>query len=481
MNENYSRYYEDEMEIDLMDLFFHLLRHWRSLIAVVLLGAVLGAGVAVLRQEESDTVSEQEEREDLIENHIVEDDVRNYMELASEYRRLYAAELDYMQNSIVMQMDASSVARGELSIYLSAGTNTRRITEKYLSLVNDSQLLSEMLEAGQLDCEEKYLKEVFSASAGQEEQAQSSATTIQLLLDNGDNTLNQVITYTLSYPDEAACEQMMQVLRNYVEELDQTFRDTYEGYDFEVISDTVQMTVDSSYLTTQRTSMNAANTYLTNITNLEKNITDSDQQYYEVVYLSSIEEEESNEAAVPVESSLSKKTLLKWGIVGMAVLVICWGMYFCLAYIFSRSIKTADELNNTYGLPILGKISLDNSRVKGLDKWLLRLQKQRQAPFEKKDFVEDMLRSREENQVILCGNLEDAAVAEYLQDFGTECPNLEKSMFIHRDQQALVKAKESDGVILFVYAGRTARADVRRELEVCRMQGIPIMGSIVVI
>lgn len=42
MNERYENYNADEVEIDLIDFLFYLMRRWKSLVAMVLLGAVLG-------------------------------------------------------------------------------------------------------------------------------------------------------------------------------------------------------------------------------------------------------------------------------------------------------------------------------------------------------------------------------------------------------------------------------------------------------
>ena len=41
MNEQYENYNEDEMEIDLIDFLFYLMRRWKSLVAMVLVGAVI--------------------------------------------------------------------------------------------------------------------------------------------------------------------------------------------------------------------------------------------------------------------------------------------------------------------------------------------------------------------------------------------------------------------------------------------------------
>ena len=57
MNENYSNIYEDEVEIDIRDLFFYLLRHWRSLLVMIVLGAILGGGIYIAKKTAFENVA----------------------------------------------------------------------------------------------------------------------------------------------------------------------------------------------------------------------------------------------------------------------------------------------------------------------------------------------------------------------------------------------------------------------------------------
>ena len=49
MNDNMYNNYEDDMEIDLVDLMFYLLKKWRSLIVAIVIGVILGAGLYVVK------------------------------------------------------------------------------------------------------------------------------------------------------------------------------------------------------------------------------------------------------------------------------------------------------------------------------------------------------------------------------------------------------------------------------------------------
>ena len=53
MNENYTNMYDDEMEINLIDLMFYLLRQWRTLLIVLVIGAVAGGGIHMLKKAQA--------------------------------------------------------------------------------------------------------------------------------------------------------------------------------------------------------------------------------------------------------------------------------------------------------------------------------------------------------------------------------------------------------------------------------------------
>ena len=52
MDENRYNNYEDEMEIDLIDMMFYLLKKWRGLLLAVLIGVIVGAGLYVVKNRQ---------------------------------------------------------------------------------------------------------------------------------------------------------------------------------------------------------------------------------------------------------------------------------------------------------------------------------------------------------------------------------------------------------------------------------------------
>ena len=135
MNENYTNMYEDEMEINLIDLMFYLLRQWRTLLIVLVIGALAGGGIHMIKRSQALTPASEESEKIDYTDYEVEPEVRSNMEVACEYRALYDKQLEYNENSLVMKMDPIKVYYGELKYYLAAGDNTRLVSEMYTSIL----------------------------------------------------------------------------------------------------------------------------------------------------------------------------------------------------------------------------------------------------------------------------------------------------------------------------------------------------------
>ena len=145
MNEHYENYDMDEMEIDLVDFLFYLLRRWKSLVAMVLLGAVLGSAFYIVKNTKAANAA--------VEDYQPDEDTEANMKLAAQYRKFYDQQMDYNEHSIVMQMNPNQVYEGTLTYYLAAGKQTERLAQLFTDIVNDPAVLTELKDAAGLDCE----------------------------------------------------------------------------------------------------------------------------------------------------------------------------------------------------------------------------------------------------------------------------------------------------------------------------------------
>lgn len=211
MNERYENYNADEVEIDLIDFLFYLMRRWKSLVAMVLLGAVLGGAFYMVKSSKTT-------EETIEEEYQPEVSTEENMKLAAQYRRLYEQQMDYNQHSIVMQMNPNQVYEGTLTYYLAAGEQTELLSQLYMNLIDDQTVLAEVKAAAGLDCDDQYIRELLSSSVAQKDTGDDTdlsgnvVNNLQVVVP--DSALSKtIITYQIAYLDKDTCEKMSDCIK----------------------------------------------------------------------------------------------------------------------------------------------------------------------------------------------------------------------------------------------------------------------------
>ena len=339
MNEHYENYDMDEMEIDLVDFLFYLLRRWKSLVAMVLLGAVLGSAFYIVKTTKAANAA--------VEDYQPDEDTEANMKLAAQYRKFYDQQMDYNEHSIVMQMNPNQVYEGTLTYYLAAGKQTERLAQLFTDIVNDPAVLTELKDAAGLDCEAQYVKELVSSTMSQKEIGENSDLTANIA-NNLQVTVpvnsisDTLLTYQVAYLNQETCEKMVTILQDAVASAAQKYVDTYGEYEFDQLQNVVAVTVDEKYLEKQKTSVALVDGYLTKLTTLEGAFNDTEMVYYQGKYLAA--EHIDSELSQKVQNGIAVKNLVKWLIIGGIGFIVLWAVYYFLKYLLDPSIKTLNEL-----------------------------------------------------------------------------------------------------------------------------------------
>lgn len=493
MDEQRYGYYEDDMEIDLIDMMFYLLKRWRGLIIAIVLGLLLGLGIYVVKdhqqkalQAESLAASESADKEEAFDEsaYDISDDVEANMELAYQYRQLYRKQLEYNQKSVIMQLDPNAVYAGELKYYLTAGYDTGLVSVLYQSILSDTDLLKELQAASGLDCAVPYIKELIDSGVSKENDSDININ--NLVSDITDSvasvTKNAFISYNVVSTSRESCEKMIQVLREKVQKLDAQCQEIYPGYSAVEVADAVRKVTDNSYLNQQKTNIDQLNTYLTNVQRLENALSDTEKEYYCKKYLAreyeaQDEEEATSSVAVMDLEPVSK---VKWILIGLILCICVWGVYECCKYLFDGSVKTTSEAQTLTHLPVLGCYRYQSTERKGLDLLLDCLQAKVGRKGDSLSYMKAVVTSMEESASVLSVESGLTETRKIMDEFASMCQNLQCSDYTCENEDALAMAKNVGNEILVVSTGKTRKINLERELEVCRLQGINVTGFIIV-
>lgn len=487
MNENGYNMYDDEMEIDLIDLMFYLMRQWKTLLLAVLIGALVGGGIYVVKKKSYDQASapgqEVKEDEESLEDYEVDPDVEANMELAFQYRQLYRKQLEYNQKSVVMQLDPNAVYTGELRYYITAGDDTGLISILYQNILSDKDLLSELQEASQLDCNPSYIQELIGCSANVEKDAininnvMGAASESASLADK-----NAVITYTVISINEESCSQMLKILQDKVAELHQECVETYGEYDAIEVNNAVRLLTNNDYLNRQRSNIDQLSSYLSTVRSLESAFSEEDRNYYNLMYLAREKTEDEEEEAGDLlgtteETAEAAPNPLKWLVIGIFLMCVCWGGYYMLKYLLDKHIKTSDEIRS-FRLPLIGCLEGHGPVYTGLNAKIESLRTRSREGADTESYVAASLDAIDSQKILLCGDLKDEETKKVMDSLKAKSAKVEVSDYPGQDSGALEMARER-GVVFVVHLGRTTRTELKREIEVCRMQKIQMLGAVV--
>ncbi|MBS6396156.1 MAG: hypothetical protein KH452_03235 [Clostridiales bacterium] len=487
MNENMNYPYENEREIDLIDLMFYLMKQWKTLIMAVVIGAILGSGIYVVKKKEADqkktidiSAVTEEDTEEAIKNYKVDPDVKANMELAYQYRQLYRKQLEYNQNSPIMQMDPSKVYQGELKYYISAGYDTTLVKTLYQNILATDDILSELKDASELECEEQYIRELIGCGVSEDGDASININNAagKTLEESSFTAKNVLITYTINSIDEESCDKMLGVIRSKVEELNQKCLDEYEDYEMTPINDSVRVIASSDYLSKQKSNADQLSNYLSNMSRLEGAFGEGDKEYYNVVYLSREYEQDEEVVETPVVEEVEPVSPVKWLVIGIFLMCVCWGGFYLVIYLMDRRIKTTDEVRSMYGISLIGRL-----RGKDVGKkkdWVCRLHERFQEPFDSEEYIVAAINAMGKENVILSGEMENREIKKLVETAQASRCKIEAGDSIRENCKVLEVAKNADGVIFIFVVGKTKQTEIQRELEICSIQKIPVLGSIVI-
>lgn len=493
MDKQGYNYYEDDVEIDLIDLMFYLLKRWRGLIIAIVLGLVLGLGIYLVKDHQQKAelaaqtaaVESADETEEFDESkYDISDDVEANMELAYQYRQLYRKQMEYNQKSIIMQLDPNAVYTGELKYYLSAGYDTGLVSVLYQSILSDKDLLTELQEASELDCEVPYIKELIDSGVSKENDADININNLVSDITNSvaSVTKNAFVSYKVVSTSEKSCEKMIQVIREKVQELDAQCQETYVGYSAVEVADAVRKVTDNSYLNQQKSNIDQLSTYLSNVQKLENALTDEEKEYYSRKYLArEYVAENDEEEKIPVSTVETEPvSKVKWIFIGIILGIFIWGIIECCRYLFDGSVKTSAEVQRLTHLPVIGCYQNRITGKRGIDLVIARLQSKVIGRGDSLAYIGSLVDAMDQGNCLISSQSAFSETRQIAGRLRECCSEMQIGEYSSGSVNSLNIARNAGKEIIVVSTGKTRRSDLERELEVCSMQNIKISGLIVV-
>ena len=337
-------YNREEQEIDLIDLLFELLMHWRGMVVSMLVVAVLAAGYSFLsskmsadharqQQEMLSQQIEQIQQEGTSSAESVDEEMTETEKLEVQKllvnEELYAKKREYYDNSYLLKCDANSMYQVTLTYTVNTTNRTTAcdIQQIYGNTIETSALLQQLSDASGVPFTS--IGEMVDVSA-----------------DNPDRG-SKIFSVTLTAPNQEMADALTKVTQQYIKNLQKQLRgDGYEHTLDEVCDSQGPVVLD--WLVDQQESVqNSILSYESTIASLRDSLSSKSKIWDYYITQGGVSE--------PIPKV---KISLKITLIGAILGIFLYAAVICVQYLMNSTLKRSDDLNQLYRLAALGRVTL---------------------------------------------------------------------------------------------------------------------------
>ena len=342
-------YQNKDRELNLKQLMFSLVRRWRQMLVAALVFALVlsafGGWQNLSHLKDPNTLQlQQDYEEEYAHYEAMVEQLNSQIAVMQENARL---QKEYLDNSVLMQMDYRNTWLATLSLYVEAEQNVQIsggeygrtlseiIAEAYLVSLTDSRILTKA--AKELNVEDRYLRETVNVFLVGAEEGQGSP----------------YLAVEVRGPDGIYVAKVIAEVRADLEALHREISQSVGAHKIQEVSYSATARVDMELLEVQTDAVELWIDYTENIEDYREKLDDLE------------------EPVAPKYESTST-SIIKYGIVGAlggVFLVAVWG---CVAYVVGDKVYAAEELKSRFEVAILGKISVKARKRCFVDRWLDR-------------------------------------------------------------------------------------------------------------
>ena len=458
MNTNY----QDEVEINLVHMALTMVTKWKSLIIAAIIGLAAGFLIAGIKDpygffnsigrvydDESDEVTLPEYIDTLKKDEQKE--LKESFLKYQSYKSMYDETMDYLNNSLIMNMDSQNLYRAYTDVYVNCGRDTLACEKLLTNVLSDEATYENIRKVSGLDVDTKYLQGIITGSSSSSANTTvtvntSSTSSITASSTDGgsasNNTIGDVYTYQIVYDDSAVLSSMMDALNESVGQAVESIAENYTGGSVFVIGCGVTPYQTTEYINLQSTFITSLATYNTQLESLSSSFEDY---------------------------NYGAKNYIKYMLIGLIAGAFLWAIYLSALYLLGGTVKTMDDIR-TMGVDRVYGIKSETKGRTNIITDLLEKSEGKKVTF---GYVENALKESERTGKAyiykLAGdNWTDTDVPDSLNGQTVE------EGLISEDSDTYNNALTAGSVLMIVKLGSSRMSEVREEIEAARKDGVKV-------
>ena len=454
---------QEDMEIDLINLIFYMLRRWRMFLLAALCGALILGGYKVVSamRVNLDTASVEKLKEQYeIDKAAYEKTKANYERDIETLTASLDARTRYLQNSVFMRIDPFDQWNAQVDVLVNVpdantGLENRAFdeTDSYVKLYAQGiKRLTDMEKlSSELGVEKEYLDELIGIDA-----------------DYNSNTISISVTGATKEFVDRILDELINQINAQKQEIDSKVG----VHSIEFLNRITNQSMNQGLADRQKSEND-------NITSLQNSLTDKEKA------LKALEKPSLPEG-------ISRKDIVKNGIkfalIGLILGIFVVGGINCGYYILRGKLHESDEIVSVYGINILGVFpkKIEKRRAfSGIDRWLLKLENRNERSDEEVALRISLAAERklgDTDKVLLTGNVEKSELDKIQNLLSVDLPK--NQILVGEDMTENVDTVRRlksgiNKVILVEQREYSAMSRIKEEISTIDEQGVEIVGSIV--
>ncbi|SFR86653.1 hypothetical protein [[Clostridium] aminophilum] len=458
-----------EVEIDLVNLTYHIARRWRCVLAAgVIAGAVLGGykGVTGIQNLRNKAYLEAQNAEYLKQKASYDSSVESLRRQIQNITDEINTNQEYQESSVLMNIDPYDAYRETATFYISSDyqimpgmtyqnpDKTKSIISAYLAIAQNGQLYKDVTSELNDEMTIRNLKELINVSA------------------DYDNNLLSIVVYG---KDKEMASKLMELIRDHLSNQEDQIANGVGEHTIKLIEKSSTNTVDED-LKKKHTDFN------NNLTSLQNSLTDRQKKLADL--------------AAPKGTLITKesvvKNVLKFGIIGGILGVFCAAGCICVGYVAKGRIHTEYEMER-YGVRVLGSyyepvrkrmFSFIDSLTENLSGASAKSRDLSRVCEAAAVRLEGMMKAEncEGAKICLVGGIDEKDLNRVKEAMTADGRNvsLEVAGNLADDSEAIRKAQAADGVLLVEQKNASKKSAVETELAMLEDFGKRVWGAVLI-
>lgn len=467
----------EEKEVNLRDLVFEILLHWRGILLWMFIGGILFGTVGFIRlhftaktPSEETSVSELENQMTLTELSAVN------QVLLNEYS--CQKWQSYVKNSALMSLNPSKVYQADLTYAVSVSENSINPATVYLDLLATNrmyQFISNKTNGITTSDAQELIHVINPGSVAQKQEKCSFRIT--------------AIAST-----KKTCNTISKAIQNYINRIHEEIVNTYGTHKITLLQNDIS-NISSTSLLQEQIDMRSKITHLnTETANLIETFSETQMKYYQLQTSTeniSLNALKKKPETAPVSITASIKSSI-WGVL-FAAMIYIFIVFFL--YIINNKLQYTDNCTTLYQIPALGHIPAvrkTKTFFNRIDHWLYDQRNKGRYSVSAKQAIPlaatairitAQTKGFEHIYGISCGAVSEATAkieSEIRNILETKNIDFQTATNILYDADSMNLLNNMHAAVLIEKAGSVQYEELYRELELLRQQNIDVLGLIVV-